>query len=118
MNNHVNCYKFYNKKGQRLSTFCRFVTENQAEIFLLPCSKNEQFSKQFARNLYALYLNGKNLVKDLDIKSYSVILIDIVPEEGTLKTLLRYAYNNLYYKASVRRYSYIDVIKPINHGSK
>lgn len=118
MNNTAICYKFYNEKGQRLAIFSRFINETQAEIFILPCSKNELFYKQYAKNVYALYLTGKDLVADLNIKSHSVILVDIVPEDGTLKTLFRYAYNNLYFKFVKQVCKTVEILKPIKNVSK
>ena len=84
------CYRFYNEKGQRLALFCNYADEETVELVIIPCSKQDQFSKKEAFDMY-------KQLKDGDLVPSAIVLkIPIIPEERTLKTLFRYAFNNLY----------------------
>lgn len=101
--NYVSCYTFFDKKGRRLSAFCRFSSETEAEIYIITCSKADKFNKKFARKIYEDYLNGISTEKHTPI----ILKIAVLPEEGTLKTLLRYLSHNYY----IQYYEYVP--KPI-----
>ncbi len=49
-------YKFYDGKLRRLSIFAR-SNGTQLEVFVLTCSKQDEFSKKLAREVYENYLN-------------------------------------------------------------
>jgi hypothetical protein len=106
------CYQFYNKKGQRLSTFCRYINATTAEVYMMPCSKDDQFVKAEGRSYYEKYLAGEPHL------SQKVELVDILPEEGTLTTLMRYASKNLYRKAILLYVAKKDILEPIKYIPK
>lgn len=89
---HITTYNFYDEDSRRLSAFCRFISETKAEIFILRCSTKDQFKKKFARLKYEEYLE-KGKCSDVVPE---IIVVDIVPEERELKTLLRYMRKNFY----------------------
>lgn len=93
MSNFVGTYNFYDKQGRRLAVFCRFLDYKTAEIFTLTCSKDDQFSKEFARKTYYLYTTYDKIPIDVHPK---IVTIDIEPEERELKTLLRYCKDNYF----------------------
>lgn len=85
-NTYVSCYTFYDNKGRRLAAFCRFKEPTEAEIFILSCSKSDNFSKKFARNKYEEYLTSGKLESIKPI----IFTKHVKPEQGSLNLLLEY----------------------------
>lgn len=84
------CYRFYDKKGRRLALFCDFKDEVTAKLVIIPCSKADQFNKKEALAMY------EDIIAGNEVPSAEIVELTILPEERTLKTLFRYAFNNLY----------------------
>lgn len=105
------CYRFYDKSGRRLALFCDFKDATTAQIYTLPCSKDELFKKSFAKEAYKKFLETGVLEK-----SATLTEVEVKPEEGTLKTLFRYAYNNLYYPVNYAKVTVKTKYKKLNHG--
>lgn len=104
------CYRFYNQKSQRLALFCNYADEETVELVIIPCSKQDQFSKKEA---FAMYKQ----LKDGDLVPSAIVLeIPIVPEERTLKTLFRYAFNNLYEFRQIPKISNITQLIKVKHA--
>lgn len=50
-------YKGYLKDKRRVAAFGRQIGD-KLEVFLLFCAKNDEFSKQYAKNIYERYRNN------------------------------------------------------------
>lgn len=53
-------YKFFNKKNNRLAIFGEVISDNIA-VTVIPCSKNDQFIKKKARELYENIKKGESV---------------------------------------------------------
>lgn len=84
-------YAFYDKKGRRLSVFCRFLNALEAEIVTITCSKSDQFSKKISRAMYAEYISGEPFTFKPTTKIVAIKL-----EEGEQTTLINYCQANYY----------------------
>lgn len=89
--NYVSCYKFYDYKGRRLAAFARYKDYTEVEIFILTCSKDDQFSRKFARSEYEQYLSTNTT----DTKA-EVFVFPIEPEDQSLNLLLDFMHLNFY----------------------
>lgn len=80
MQQYYSSFKKYNEKGQRLSCFGREVGDNQLEIFILTCSKQDQFNKKVSKKAYQNYLNGvDNTLIDFHPEIYRIDMKDNKP---------------------------------------
>lgn len=85
-------FKYFDKKGRRLSVFCRYVSPLEAEMFTLTCSHSDPFKKKTAREYYESYINGNKKGNP------TIELVTIQPEEREIKCLLRYCRDKFYKK--------------------
>lgn len=60
----------YLKDGRRVAAFGEQI-DNEVEIFLLYCSKKDQFNKKLAKNVYSYYRNGVFGIDEL-ITTYEI----------------------------------------------
>lgn len=86
--------RYYDQKGRRLAVFCRYLNANEAEIFTLTCSKDDQFSKKYARKVYESYLQGVDLKNEFHKPAIEIIGIE--PERREIWTLLNFCRKNYY----------------------
>lgn len=102
-------FRYYDRRGQRLGVFCRFINETEAEIYTLACSHDDQFNKNFARQVYIDYLKtGRSFyVLDglpdsnhaIEVEAHPTITtVTVVPEEREVQTLIRYCKDNYFYE--------------------
>lgn len=87
-------FNYYDKKGRRLATFCRFLNATEAEIFTLTCSKEDQFNKKYARKVYEAYLAGVDVKFEFHKPTIELVIIKL--EQGELQTLLEFCRENYY----------------------
>ena len=97
MENVAATFQYYDKRGRRLACFCRFLSAEMAEIFVLTCSKDDQFNKKKARAAYDRF------VATGDTTGYkpAITLVVIPPEQRELQTLIYYCKDNFYFKMEV-----------------
>lgn len=89
-------YRFYDRKGRRLAVFCRYLTATEGEITTFVCSKDDQFSKAFARRSYDVYVNDLPLEEGEEVAKPHNTIINIPPEWGEIKSLINYCNANYY----------------------
>lgn len=58
-NNVLRTYKFYDEVGRRLSIFATPTIDDNLNIFALTCSKQDNFCKKFARDVYDGCMTGE-----------------------------------------------------------
>lgn len=92
MENVATTYNFYDKKGRRLSAFCRFVAPTEAEIFILTCSLEDKFVKKTARAKYDEFIETGIVDKAKPL----ILTVTIEPEQRELQTLIKYMRNNYF----------------------
>lgn len=106
-------YKFYTKKGQRLAVFGQVTPEGYIKIFILTCSKDDQFSKKFALECYNNFIkDGKTIYVDKEGNPQ-----EFHPYQETIKvidekpkfTFIKYCKLNLYRKGLDTTTIYYDV---------
>ncbi len=107
-NNYVVSYNNYDEKGNRLAVFGTKFPD-VFRIFILKCSKSDQFSKKLAKKAYWAYMfssSGKTIV---DGKEYHPGIVDIIIPIGDSTS---YALNQ-YCKGNFYRLVEREVILPI-----
>lgn len=87
-------FRYYDHKGRRLAVFCRYLNATEAEIFTLTCSKDDQFSRKYARTVYEAYLQGEDLKHEFH--KPSIELVTIQPERREIWTLLNFCRKRYY----------------------
>lgn len=92
MENVATTYNFYDKKGRRLSAFCRFIAPTEAEIFILTCSLEDKFVKKTARAKYDEYITTGTVDKAKPL----IVTVEIEPEQRELQTLIKYMRKNYF----------------------
>lgn len=91
------CYQFYDAKGRRIAAFCRELDSKTAEIYLLFCSKKDQFSRKFARSIYENYIAGSQAIT---VKvSPITVEVPLIAEGKTLQTLINFLSEEYYLKS-------------------
>lgn len=101
--------KMYNRKMQRLAIFARRIDDN-LEVFILRCSKKDNFNRALARQAYNLYIAMQSS-PIVSKKSAIVSLIGFNPEliivplmqDGPQYSFNMYCKNNFYKRMPVIR---------------
>lgn len=79
-------FKFYDKKGRRLSAFARYISPVDYELFILTCSLKDRFVKKYAHNIYKQYI-ACDSIEGLNINPL-ILNIFLKPEERMSKSLI------------------------------
>jgi hypothetical protein len=110
MEHYYATFKYFDRKGRRLAAFARYRTYNEAELFVLTCSLEDNFSKKLARRVYEKYLTI-GLTPEFTTEYKPLIeLVEIKPEKGEVQTLLDYCNKNYYIEAEVEVTEHIPVL--------
>lgn len=100
-NSVLRTYKFYDVNGRRLSVFAQELEPGLLDIFVLACSKGDQFNKKFAQERYESYLLGEYnyTVKGGKLDRIHPLELQVpVIENKPAYTLLKYCKLNFYKK--------------------
>lgn len=76
--NYYSNLKRYDRKGNRVSVFGREIGD-KIEVFVLKCSRKDQFIKSVSRGVYEQYLDG------VAIDNYHPEIFDIIVDEFSPK---------------------------------
>lgn len=90
----IACYKFYTREGKRLSIYGKYLNETEIELFILPCSLDEQFNIHTARQYYKDYHTA-----DITPKSAIIVKLQLKPEQTCMNALMSYGTNNYFLSA-------------------
>lgn len=69
-------FKMYDKKGRKLAIFAT-VKEDNLEFFVMTCSKQDVFSKDYARLIYKKFKDNDSNLDNVKPYTYEVKIEDI-----------------------------------------
>lgn len=107
---YISCYKFFNQDGKRLSIFGRYLNETEVELFIIPCSLDEQFNRATARQIYKDYIQAVKTPK-----SAIVIRLQLLPEQSCMNILMKYACKTYFVKTDYKIMKTIELLQPAEY---
>lgn len=103
-------FKKYLKDGRRVAAFGKQIG-NEVEVFLLYCSKKDQFSKKYAKSVYQVskFNDGDSVIREEGLHPV-IFRIPIKEGDSAEYTFKVYMRDNFYRMESVK----IQAVKIIN----
>lgn len=99
-------FKCYNNKLQRLAIFGR-EKEGMLEVFILKCSKSDQFNKDLAKRVYDCHIGVRKKISWYN--DFHPIIQNVVIEEGDSAKYTFKKYCELFYKLKERLVTYKEL---------